>query len=162
MRIAVISDTHDHLPAVQEAFRRIQALGLQQTLHLGDVIAPFVVRFIREVYTGDLLAVYGNNDGERLFLRDTFQKSGAEIRVQPVVLELGGRRIHMTHEPFAPEALAEAFEVVLYGHTHEVRNERRPNGHLILNPGEACGYLTGRRTFAVLDLDTLTAEIVEF
>ncbi len=162
MKIAVISDTHDHLPAVREAFQRIQALGIQQTLHLGDVIAPFVIRFVREVYSGNLLAVYGNNDGERLFLRDTFQKHGAEIRVEPVVLELHGRRIHMTHEPFAPEALAQSFDVVLYGHTHEVRLEKLPNGHLILNPGEACGYLTGRRTFAVLDLERLEAEIVEF
>ncbi len=162
MKIAVISDTHDHIPAVQEAFRRIQALGIRQTLHLGDIIAPFVVRFLRNVYDGDLLAVYGNNDGERLFLRETFQKFQAEIRVAPVELELGGRRIHMTHEPVAPEALAQHFDVVLYGHTHEIRNERLPNGHLILNPGEACGYLTGRRTFALLDLDTLRAEIVEF
>ena len=162
MKIAVISDTHDNIPAVKEAFRRIQDLGIRQVLHLGDVIAPFVVRFLREVYDGRLLAVYGNNDGERLFLRDTFQKFNAEIRVQPVVLELHGRRIHMTHEPFAPEALAQTFDVVLYGHTHELRVEKPTQDHLILNPGEACGYLTGRRTFAVLDLERLEADIVEF
>ena len=46
------------------------------------------------------------------------------------------------------------------GNTHEVVNERR-GGVLHLNPGECCGWVSGRCTAAVLDTDTLAAEIIE-
>ncbi len=161
MKIGVISDTHDHIPAIQEAFRFFEQQGIQTVLHLGDVISPFVIRFIREVYSGRLYAVYGNNDGERLFLKAMFEKHGAEIQVGPRILTLADRKIIMMHEPVAPEALATQFDVVLYGHLHEIRNESTAKG-LILNPGEACGYLSNKRTFAILDLTRLQAEIVEF
>jgi predicted phosphodiesterase len=32
---------------------------------------------------------------------------------------------------------------------------------LIVNPGEACGYLTGKSTVALLDTDKHKAEIIE-
>lgn len=161
MKIGVISDTHDHIPAIQKAFQHFEAQGIQTVLHLGDIISPFVIRFIREVYSGQLLAVFGNNDGERLFLREMFQKYNAEIQMGPRILTIAGRRIIMMHEPVAPEVLAHAFDLVLYGHLHEIRNEKHSHAR-ILNPGEACGYLSGKRTFAIVDLSTLQAEIIEF
>jgi predicted phosphodiesterase len=32
---------------------------------------------------------------------------------------------------------------------------------LLLNPGECCGWVTDRCTVALLDLDTLKADIIE-
>jgi len=32
---------------------------------------------------------------------------------------------------------------------------------LLVNPGEVCGYLSGRKTVALLDLEEMNAEIVE-
>jgi predicted phosphodiesterase len=32
---------------------------------------------------------------------------------------------------------------------------------MCVNPGEVCGYLSGKRTVAIVDLDRMEAEIVE-
>ena len=37
---------------------------------------------------------------------------------------------------------------------------RRIGSTLVLNPGEACGCLTGRKTVALLDTEALSIEIV--
>jgi predicted phosphodiesterase len=50
--------------------------------------------------------------------------------------------------------------VVVHGHTH--RRELRTRGDaLILNPGEACGWLFGTPTAAILDLETMGVEFLE-
>ncbi len=164
MKIAVISDTHDNKTAIQEAFKQIEEMGITLTLHLGDIISPFVSDFIREVYTGDLKIIIGNNDGEKFYLKKKFEANGFEFyELKPVILEIQGRKIIMMHEPIAVESLARSgdFDIILYGHLHKIDN-RKIGETLILNPGEACGYLTGKRTFAVLDLDSLKAEVIEF
>jgi hypothetical protein len=45
---------------------------------------------------------------------------------------------------------SEVFDVVVYGHTHKAEIYR--NGKtLVVNPGEVCGYLSGKSTIALLD-----------
>jgi predicted phosphodiesterase len=39
-------------------------------------------------------------------------------------------------------------------------NRKSDNGVLILNPGEVCGYLTGKGSFAIIDTKTDNAEIL--
>ncbi len=60
------------------------------------------------------------------------------------------------------DALAESgkFDIILSGHTHNMVN-RKENGVLIINPGELCGYLTNKSTFAIIDTETMNAEIIE-
>jgi len=57
-------------------------------------------------------------------------------------------------------AVSDRWDAVLYGHTHRI-DLRRVGQTLVLNPGEVYGALTGRSTFAVLDLDRMEAEVVE-
>jgi len=52
-----------------------------------------------------------------------------------------------------------SYNVVIYGHTHQ-SEIRRENGVLVINPGEACGYLSGKATIGLLDTSTLDAVIV--
>jgi putative phosphoesterase len=61
------------------------------------------------------------------------------------------------------DALANSgsFDIILTGHTHSIVNKKNNNGVLIVNPGEACGYLTGNATFAIIDTNTMKAEIIE-
>ena len=164
MKIAVISDTHDNKEAIERAFRLIEDKGIKLTLHLGDIISPFVSDFIKSVYSGKVIALLGNNDGEKFFLKKKFELNGFELKeLKPVKLELEGKKIIMMHEPIEVDSLAKSgdFDVILYGHLHKI-DKRKVGKTLILNPGEACGYLTGRRTFAILDLDKMEAEVIEF
>jgi len=156
MLIGVISDTHDRLPLIDAGLNVFRERGVGAVIHPGDFVAPFAVR---RVLTLDvpLYATYGNNDGERAGLK----KLMPQIVDGPLLIELGGRTILVHHfvDWCDAQSLARA-EIVVTGHTHEVVNETR-DGKLFLNPGECCGWVTGRSSVAVLDTEGPAAEIVE-
>ncbi len=160
MKVGIIADTHDHLPNVRRFLERFSDAGVEQVLHAGDIVAPFV--FLEfDKYKLPFKAVFGNNDGEVLLLEKLAEKRG-EILKGPINFELSGRKIVLMHEPMMPDALADSghFDLVVYGHTHST-DERKQGKALILNPGEVCGYLSGRSTAMVCDLDDLSVETIE-
>ena len=61
------------------------------------------------------------------------------------------------------DALADSgsFDIILSGHTHSLSNKKLENGILVINPGELCGYLTGKSTFAIIDTEKMESEIIE-
>ncbi|GAI15288.1 unnamed protein product, partial [marine sediment metagenome] len=72
------------------------------------------------------------------------------------------KNIIILHEEKLIAALAESqkYEVIIYGHTH--RTDLRKIGKtLIINPGECGGWLSGKSTIALLDLETLEAKIIK-
>ena len=156
-RIAVISDTHDNLPKITAAVKKFKELNVNFVIHAGDYIAPFSIPFFMEMGIA-WQGVFGNNDGER---RGLLAKSKGKIVEQPLELEIAGRKIIVVHEP---ENIKDEFyqraDLIIYGHTH-YRDIRKERNVLVINPGEGCGYLTGKAGFALVDLDKLTAEFVE-
>lgn len=157
MLIGVISDSHDHLTRLERALDRCVREGAQGLIHPGDVVAPFAAKLMAATWTGPRVSVYGNNDGERRGLAQVLP----EIVDGPVRIEWGGRRIRVDHYPPDPERGGmEACDLSVFGHTHQVLVESR-EGTLWLNPGESCGWVTGRATFALVDLETMRVEIVE-
>jgi len=159
MLIGVVSDTHDNLTALRGALKRFRARGAELVLHAGDFVSPFMALPFKEAGL-KVIGVFGNNDGDKLYLRERFSQTG-ELNFGPHELELSGRRILLMHEPRALSALAASghYDLIVYGHTHEV--DLREGPPLILNPGECGGWLSGRATCALVDLDTLRAEIIE-
>ena len=168
MRVAVVSDTHDNIRAIKRVAERITEAGVETVIHLGDIISPFAVRLLRDALRGvKVVGVLGNNDGDVLQLAKLFSEAGWELYSGPKIIELGGRRILVLHgyggvadTESLVKNLAKSTEVdaVFFGHTHKVMVERL-QGRLVLNPGEACGYLTGKSSFALVDLDTMEASI---
>ena len=156
MRIGVLSDTHDRLPMIDAAMDRFRAVGVDTLVHAGDVISPFAAKRLAQ-FPGTLHVVYGNNDGERAGLNGVLP----QIQDGPIFLDLGGRRVLVHHAlDWCHDDQLEQADVVVAGHTHEV--EVRSHGKkLMVNPGECCGWVTGRCTIAVVDLDRLEAEIIE-
>jgi len=66
------------------------------------------------------------------------------------------------HEPILIETIANSqeYDLVLYGHTHRI-DVRKVGKTLVINPGELCGYLTGRSTVYLFDPETREGELVE-
>ena len=159
MNLGVMSDSHDNVPAVRAAVEAFRRHGVEAVVHAGDFISPFAVAPLAELGC-PVHGVLGNNDGERLVLAERFRALG-ELQPNLLDLELGGRRIAAVHYPelAIPLAASDRFDLVIYGHTHEI-DERRDRA-LLLNPGEVGGWLTGRKTVAVVDLDSLAVEIVD-
>jgi len=53
----------------------------------------------------------------------------------------------------------ESYDVIVYGHTHEAKTYKKRRT-LVINPGETCGYLTGKPTVAILNTQMLDVRVV--
>ncbi|MBA7601115.1 hypothetical protein ES703_08182 [subsurface metagenome] len=162
MKIGLMSDTHDRLDAVEKAIDFFNREGVKHVLHAGDLVSPFVAPKFANL-KAKLYYVWGNNEGDREFIRVKFGELGVKPLGNFAALELDGRRIallHGTHEDIVGALLKSgSFDVVVRGHNH--RAEVREGKTLLVNPGEVCGYLSGRQTVALLDLAELRAEILQ-
>jgi putative phosphoesterase len=161
MKIGLMSDTHDRIDAVEKAIDFFNRERVAHVLHAGDLVSPFVAPKFAKLKS-KLHYVWGNNEGDREFIRVKFGEIGVEPLGNFASLNLDGRKIallHGTHEEIVDVLLKSgAYDVVVRGHNH--RAEIREGETLLVNPGEVCGYLTGRMTVAVLDSTTLKAKIV--
>jgi putative phosphoesterase len=159
MKIGILSDTHDNLHKLARALEVFRREGVEALLHAGDFVAPFVVpplaRLGKTVY-----GVFGNNDGERLGLLGAFQRLGP-LAEPPLPFTLAETRIVLLHEPILLDPLARSgdFDLIVHGHLHQ-RESRRLAGALILDPGECCGWTTGKGSVVTLDLAAETLEPV--
>ncbi|MEI6512217.1 MAG: metallophosphoesterase [bacterium] len=158
MKIGIISDSHDHLTYVKQAVDIMNERMIDSVLHAGDYVAPFVINEFARL-KAPLHGIYGNNDGERVGLSIKFKQIGS-IQVQPLFIELAGKQIAMVHEPELVASLASSgrYNLIIYGHTHQL--ETTKGNPLIINPGELCGWLTGKATCVILDLDTMEPEVI--
>jgi putative phosphoesterase len=163
MKIGIIADTHDNLPAIDKAVRRLNQERVQLVLHLGDYVAGFAVLHFKPL-EAKLIGVFGNNDGDHQLLEKRFKEINAEIHGSFADVRAEGVKIAMTHgdelELLNSLIATESYDVVAYGHSHEAGIERKGKT-LVINPGEICGYLSGKSTIALLDTQTLSATIVE-
>ena len=63
MRVGLMADSHDRLPAVAELTRRLTEGGVGLILHAGDYCSPFSLMPYFEANVA-LLGVFGRNDGD--------------------------------------------------------------------------------------------------
>ena len=154
MLVGLMSDTHCRLPAIRELIDYMQARGVHLVLHAGDYCAPFALLPFQASNMA-LAGVFGRNDGDHEGLRAVAQQSmGIELYESPHSLELAGHRVLIVHDiQDVSSRSIESHLVVVHGQTH--RQEMKSRGDtLIVNPGEGCGWLYGRPSAAILDLDT--------
>jgi len=163
MKIGILSDTHDNVPLIEQAAAKLKDAGVEQVLHAGDFIAPFALKPLAAI-GAPVTAVYGNNDGERLGLKTVGESVGVTIETKFAFREFEGLRIAMHHEPEPVEALAVSglYDLVVYGHTHQLDVRQVGNGAWIVNPGEVGGWVTGRHTVVVVDTAGGEPQVIEW
>jgi putative phosphoesterase len=129
-------------------------------LHGGDYCSPFSLAPFLELNI-PFAGVYGRNDGDREGLKAFASKGvGIEMFESPHSLEVGGRRILLVHDlAEVLERSVEAHEIIVHGFTHK-QEKRVSSGATIINPGEACGWLHGIPSAAILDLETKEVEFI--
>jgi len=90
-------------------------------------------------------------------LHKRFSEIGAEIIVDGLKFALlHGRGIELLRSLVN----SGGYHVVVCGHTHQA-NVYRESGTLVINPGEALGYLSGKATIAIFDTGSLEARILQ-
>ena len=160
MKIGIISDTHDNLPQIKKAVEIFNREKVELVLHAGDFVSPFIFLEFKNL-SCPLKGVFGNNDGDKLYLQEKFKGIG-ELYPAPYNVNINNKNVIMLHKEKLIDALAESqkYEVIIYGHTHRI-DLRKIGKTLIINPGECGGWLTGKSTIALLDLETLEAKIID-
>lgn len=160
MRVGLIGDTHDRIPAITELLRQMQASGVGMVLHAGDYCAPFSLKPFEEAHVS-LAGVFGRNDGDQQGLRTRAQAAfGTELFESPHSFEVSGQRILLIHDiGDVQKRSITGHDIVVHGHTHQQEMKTRGDT-LIVNPGEGCGWLFGSPSAAILDLATRNVEFL--
>jgi len=164
MLIGIISDTHDNLPQIEKAVNHLNTAKVNLVLHAGDYCAPFTIAKLAALNCR-LIGVFGNNDGDHELLKKRFSETpNCEIHNRFAKVEVEGYKIALLHgdEPELLFALigSQHFDAIVHGHSHNKGIETRGKT-LLINPGELCGYLTGKSTIAILDTAKNEAQMIE-
>ena len=158
MILGLLSDTHDRLPLINRAVKRLNELNVELVLHAGDYISPFIASSFKQLKV-PLIGVFGNNDGDKGLLKKKFAEFGADIRRRFAFVVVDG--LHGDQTELMRSLLElESHDVMVSGHTHAPKTYRKGRT-LVINPGEACGILSGKPTISILDTETLDVKIIQ-
>jgi putative phosphoesterase len=134
MKIGVISDTHlSTLTGDFITLAKDRLAACDMVVHAGDFTSPEIYFFLKELTSGNLIAVYGNMDPPEI----------SSLLPEKVIFEAGGIKIGVMHGGGAPhdleERVARAFfdegvGCIIYGHSHNGANHTQ-NDILFFNPG---------------------------
>ena len=166
MKIAILSDIHDHIWNLDKAKTLIRIEGCKAVIFCGDMCAPFTTQILTA--TGlPTYAVWGNVDEDHWAMvkkgGDNFFAATLSQEFNEVVL--GGKKIAFCHYPKLGSLLAETgyYDAVFHGHTH-VTYSKKTGKTLLANPGAVCGIVKGRAglaSFMVFDTDKNSLRLVK-
>jgi uncharacterized protein len=164
MLIGAVSDSHDNLPQIEKAVQMLNDQKVGLVLHAGDYVSPFTIARFKKLNC-PLIGVFGNNDGDHQLLTKRFNETtNCTIHERFTQVTIDGYRIALLHgdELELLNALIDSgyFNAVIHGHSHN-KSIQQKGKTLVINPGELCGYLTGKASFALLDTVKVEASIVE-
>ncbi len=162
MRIGLLSDSHDRVPAIRELLSQMVSGGVSLVLHAGDYCSPFSLKPFHDLSV-PAIGIFGKNDGDTDALSAAAQSGfGAmEIFESPHSFELGGKSVLLVHDiADVHQRSVDRHDIIVHGHTHVTEMKTRGNS-LLVNPGESCGWLYGSPCGAILDLDTRAVEFIK-
>ena len=157
MKIGIMSDSHDNMIAIQRAVDLFNKEKVEKVFHAGDIVSPFTADVFKKLQM-PMTCVFGNNDGEKIFLKQKFENI-ADIVGYYYDGEIFGKKIVVMHEPRSVDAISSSgvYDIIIYGHTHKI--DVRKEKTLIVNPGESSGWISNLMSVAVCDLSSMEVEI---
>ncbi|MBN1897567.1 MAG: metallophosphoesterase [Spirochaetes bacterium] len=160
MVIGIMSDTHEHMDNIKKAITLFNNKKVERVFHCGDIISPITFKEFQHLHC-PIDLVFGNNDGEKVFLVEKFKGKGT-FHPPGYSFEINKKKFIMMHEPVGIESLARSgsYDYILYGHTHK-SDIRKVNSSTIINIGETGGWVTGEPTVGILNIDTGEIEIIK-
>lgn len=190
MKIAILSDSHDNLDKLRQAVRVCQNAGVEAILHAGDFISPFSLAPLEESKIPVHAVLGNNDgekDGLRkrfammgahfwegpvaFFLGETFinlqhfSYTATELSAYLASSSSSAKHMRQQNEHNGKSMSVkdilqnQPHGLLIYGHTHELKIEKLKNC-TIVNPGECCGWLTGRATMVIYDSATKDCEVI--
>ena len=181
MRILLVSDTHDNMIAVNKVLEIADREKPDLVIHCGDYVSPFMIKKFANIGSR-IVGVWGNNDGDKQTILSIIAGEDFTIAPQPREIAIGGFNALVIHGWQKPDktrklvyniARGSQYKFIFYGHTHSIDISKLLDGEiahlettrgeysldlnefktLIINPGEACGWLTGKGTCIIIDIE---------
>lgn len=166
MKIAILSDVHDHIWNLTEAVRLLKSKNCEFVIFCGDMCAPFTAKILMDAKI-KTYAVWGNNDEDHWVI---VQESGDDFIAYPLAQEFGeteidGKKIAFCHYPMLANLLSATahYDAVFHGHTHK-QYDKKIGNTLLANPGAVCGIVNGKpglASFMVYDTSKNSVELIE-
>lgn len=160
MKIAIVSDTHGNVANFRKVVDWLNKENIQTILHCGDIGSPENLKESLADFKGEFFGVLGNMDKDFKILIEEYNKiPRVKINEALLEIEIGKKKIAITHYPDAAKKLAQSgkYDLVFYGHTHRPWQEKIGNCRLI-NPGELAGQFY-KPSFAVYYTSTGNLEL---
>ena len=158
--IGIMADTHDNLNSIRKAVQLFNKEEVELVIHAGDLVSPFTAGEFQKL-NSKLVAIFGNNDGERDGLKKAYRKMCLLEDFKE--LSVNGKSIAVIHginESLVDAlALSGKYDIVVRGHTHKLRIIHGKT--MVINPGEACGYISGDETVVLFEPARLSYEVVQ-
>ncbi|HMC57056.1 MAG TPA: YfcE family phosphodiesterase [Gemmatimonadaceae bacterium] len=160
MKVGLMADSHDRVPAIAALLRLVREAGATMVLHAGDYVSPFSLKPFEDTHTA-LQGVFGKNDGDsQSLLSRAGAGIGLEIFESPHSFDVGGTQILLVHDiADVQKRSIKSHSIVVHGFAHQ-QSMKTQGDTLLVNPGEACGWMYGTPGAAVLDLDTKQVEFL--
>ena len=100
MKICIVSDSHDRGPRLAAAVEAAKGEGAQAVIHCGDLIGTNTLKASMK-FGMPIHAVHGNNLGDPVAIARLACNSEGLLHYHgnDASIELGGRRIFVTHYP---------------------------------------------------------------
>lgn len=139
MRIAVLSDIHDHVWNLTTALNSIA--DCDALICCGDLCSPFVLDQLARGFARQMHIVFGNNDADLFRITAKSPKyPNVHLRGEFFEQDFDGKRIAVNHFDNIARAIAAggAYDAVFYGHNH-IYDVRTYGRTLALNPGSVMG-----------------------
>lgn len=161
MQIGVVSDTHNNLKNVRKIVELFNTAQVDAVIHTGDISQAKTLHLFGAL-NAPMVGVFGNNDQERDSLNDAIAQHGFAFYEPPLELYWHDRRILVAHDPLELEGVQSPdHQLVLHGHTHRHRHDQTAD-QLVFNPGECAGHMRGYNAIGLVDLETMSAELLKF
>lgn len=155
MKIAIISDTHNHHAHLKKVLGLIESENIHTIIHCGDVTTAETAALLAGY---QIILSYGNGDFTSGEIRETLEKlnpaSFAGLVYQGEIDSLRIAVIHGHHYSRLQNLIrSQQFDMIFTGHTH--RHEDTQYGITrLINPGAIGGLRKEERSLCVLDTFT--------
>jgi len=172
MKIGVLSDSHDNISHLNEAFQIFNREKVVITFFLGDLtLAPTLAAFRQS--EAPVKAVFGNLDQDKKNILEKIKNEDINVQYPPGEglkwdLMINGKRVCVFHghnsQVDEDRVKSGIFDFVFRGHTHWPKVEKIGKT-LLVNPGGICGWADLERkpvkpSLAIVSLHPPQAEII--
>ena len=168
MKIAIISDVHDHMRLFSKCIDYLNSIKIDLLINCGDWDMPFTMRPLARAKF-PIRSVLGNGDPDiqkfefQLQNIEVLKKVDMDIQMEMQDFVVDGKRICVFHgdDPQAIELILESqlYDLFCVGHTHKYEIKKHGKT-LVVNPGSFVGYMyeSGEQPVYMVIYDTATVE----